>query len=301
MYLKTLVFALLTGISLGATASQKDLLDVGLSTNDVKKDFPWALLPTIDDVKSNVNSTLVQKLGLSAEYAKSVPVGRIFTSEWYQVKVDDKVYVVDQFARYWLLVDGSVNFFMFENGVQSINVSNRSRDAMLMARPLFESLLSHMVIYPSLNPNKKDIVYVFMDVNCPHSKKFHLTRRKDLQLAGFEFRYIPFNALSNSSQTTAVSDAIWCAKQMDVRMDLMDKVYLSKNATAALHGIGPEIIRDATCSDESRYAKYVYETFTDVHQLSGTPVFINSSGVVFYGAAAFERGNGAKLNAGRAP
>lgn len=296
MHLKLFVFALASCMSISSVAAQPENMNVGLSTSDVKKSFPWAMLPTIEEVRNNVNYTLINKLGLSEDYAKSVPVGRIFTSEWYQVKVDNKVYVIDQFAKYWLMVDGDVNFFMFENGVQSINVSNKSRDAMLMARPLFESLLSHMVIYPSLHSSKKDVVYVFMDINCPHSRKFHLTKRKDLQLAGFEIRYIPFNALSTTSQTESVTDAVWCSKGMDVRADLMDKVYLSKNASAAIHSIGPAVIKDVKCSDESRYALAVYKSFIDVHQLSGTPVFINSSGVVFYGTAAFERGNVSNLN-----
>lgn len=292
MFSTRIIFKKKLAVAVMLCAFSSHLVAAGQHVEQMKTDIlswaPWSKLPVMEDVRNNVTATLVSKLGLSKEFAENVPLSRVFTSEWYQVKVDNKVYVVDQHAKYWLLVDGNVNFFMFDKGIQSINVSNRARDSMLNAGPLFEQMLDTMVVYPSLNGSRREIVYVFMDLSCPHSKSFHLTRRQELQLAGFEFRYIPFAALRKSNQIESMTRFIWCGSSLETKRELIDKAYMSANTSAAHAAVHSSA---SSCSTTQKNALKIFETFTENHQLSGTPVFLNESGILFYGVASFERGN----------
>lgn len=265
--------------------------ELAVSKDDVKEHYSWALLPAMSDVQANVAKTLVEKLKLEPGYAGKVPVGRIFTSEWYQVMVDNKVYVIDQYAKYWLMVDGEVNFFMFENGVQSVNQSNRSRDSLLMFRPLLESMSDYVVVYPSLKPNVRNVVYVFMDIACPFSKAFHLTKRQTLQMEGFEFRYIPFSARRKNKQQGKLQQVVWCASNQDEKHMWLDKIYTSVKPEDTYYSLGASAINEDTCPTAGHRALNIFETVIDNHRLTGTPMFINDNGVIFYGYDAFLRGN----------
>lgn len=253
--------------------------------------YSWVLLPSMKEVRSSVQKTLIGKLKLEPEYVKTVPIGRIFTSEWYQVMVDNKVYVIDQHAKYWLLVDGEVNFFMFENGVQSVNQSNKSRDALLTLRPLLNAMNETVVTYPSMKAGERKLIYVFMDVSCPHSKAFHLTKRQNMQLEGFEFRYLPFSARKKNRQLEKLQQVAWCAPSQEEKQMWLDKIYTSPKADDVYYALGQKGIDNQTCSTGQLRSLKTFDTVIENHQLAGTPVFMNESGVIFYGYDAFLRGN----------
>jgi hypothetical protein len=234
------------------------------------------------EVRDNVESRMINELGLKPEIAKNVPVSRLFVSDWFGVSIDNKGYVVNSDASYWMQ-GGMGEMFMFTPSIQRVSISNGNRERLLNLMLLINAHKDTLVTYPSTTGYVRERIYAFMDVTCPYCRRFHLTERQEFQAKGYEFVYIPYAREPNNIDMVNLNLWAFCAKDNLHSKRNIDSAYL---ATPKIRG---KMASAPACNDGSlKFIEFLVgsgERFGVV----GSPAFFTGSADVIYGSDALER------------
>jgi len=170
-----------------------------------------------ENVAENIKPITNGKEGISVE--------RLMSSEWFSVSVDGKGYLTDPYAENWLRTSFE-GLYSFTDGIKQISVSNETRES-LLGLSLFLRSINEML--PSYGGNSsKETIYAFVDVTCPHCKKFHLTARAEIEKSGVRIVYVPFaRSASNQSQVAANMEVFCSSNLKETKSNLNDAYLLS--------------------------------------------------------------------------
>lgn len=270
--------------TLNIQAVELDTAIVEIEKSEIESTAPWISFPSIKTVENKARARLISELNINESMAKKVSAYRVYTSDWYQVAVEEKSYIIDRDAKYWMSGESVGNIFLFQDGIAPVNVNNEVRESLITISGLAKRWPGPTAIYPSTNNNiplKK--VFIFMDLSCPFCKEFHLTKRESLQQKGYEIVYLPFVRDVDDKKIKSLHERVFCLNDQNAKDSLITQIYLNgiKSApdTSSLEGcnIIDKTFFNTLAESGARY------------NLTGTPLFITESGGVFYGYSAFSQ------------
>lgn len=230
-------------------------------------------------MKERVRAKLVEELKVSEASVQSLKMDRMFTSDWFMVSVEGKQYVVDNTAKNWLRSDLD-GFFVFDQGVRQVAISNEGRESLMKMRLLLQSVED---LLPSYGNSAVEPIYAFIDVTCPHCRKFHLTQLANIEKAGHRIVYVPFLRDTSDYQAKKLNLDTFCKDTTDGIKSAMNTLYL-KDRSDLKKGI------QAPACNNYQKATFEFLLFNgERYGLIGSPMFLTPAGEVVYGGPALER------------
>lgn len=229
-------------------------------------------LSSITDVESNVKKTIK---GISR--GDSLSVERLLASEWFAVSVDGKSYLTEPLAENWLRTDFN-GFYSFSNGIKEISVSNSTRESFIYLSSYLESIKEFL---PSYGPAEyKEKVFAFVDVTCPHCKKFHLTERAKFEARGIKIIYVPFSRDASRKSAIDANMAAFCSPDILTTKSNLDNVYMLSKLEMSSKSWFPK----CTKIQQSIFSFLIGNG--ERYSLRGSPMFLTELGDALYGSAA---------------
>lgn len=230
-------------------------------------------LSSIDTVKGNV----IENIKPITNGGEDVNIERLMSSEWFSVSVDGKGYLTDPDGKNWLRTSFE-GLYSFTDGVKQITVSNKTRES-LMGLSLFLKGIEEML--PSYGPNSpKETIYAFVDVTCPHCKKFHLTARSEIEKTGVKLVYVPFARSVNNQAQISANMEVFCSPNTGEIKNNLDEVYL----------LSPIELTSKMWSPKCNKLQQAVFSFLvgngHRYNFKGSPMFLTELGDALYGTSS---------------
>lgn len=269
------VFGLMASLCSLPALSQSSPYEISLSAEVLG----YADLTPMPVMKDRIREKLVGELKVSADSVRDLKLDRMFTSDWFMVSVEGKQYVVDNTAKNWLRSDLD-GFFVFDQGVRQVAISNDGRESLMKMRVLLQSVED---LLPSYGRDTLEPIYAFIDVTCPHCRKFHLTQLANIEKAGHRIVYVPFLRDMDDYHAKKMNLTVFCKSTTTEIKSALDEIYL-KDRKDLKKGIPAP-----TCNN---YQKATFDFLLangERYGLIGSPMFLTPVGEVVYGGPALER------------
>lgn len=229
-------------------------------------------LSNLEDVKANVAESL-RKFSSEGE----MHVERLMSSEWFAVSVDGRGYLTEPFADNWLRTDFN-GLYSFSYGIREISVTNSTRESFIY---LLNFLSSIDEFLPSYGPRKyKEKIYAFVDVTCPHCKKFHLTERASFEEKGIRVIYVPFARDVSRKSTIDANMFAFCSPDILSTKSKLNDVYMMSKLELSSKSWFPK----CTKIQQSIFSFLIGNG--ERYSLRGSPMFLTEMGDALYGTAA---------------
>jgi hypothetical protein len=188
---------------------------------------PSLALSTMAEVEENVSAKIAGAWG----YEGDVKISRIFASDMFAVNFKGATYITDSSAESWIQ-NGNTGFFQFSPYVRRVATSNYDRENLMKFGVFIEKLKRHLPTYKAF-AGEREHIYVFVDMTCPHCRKFHLSQRVKFQKKGYSFTYIPFLRDPSNKRFSALNKWTFCADVESVKTNI-DNVYSESIVNKAL-------------------------------------------------------------------
>lgn len=274
-HLPSVVLGLIASLWSLSALSQSSLYEISLS----EEVLGYAELTPMPVMKDRIREKLMGELKVSSDSVKELKMDRMFTSDWFMVSVEGKQYVVDNTAKNWLRSDLD-GFFVFDHGVRQVAISNEGRESLMKMRILLQSVED---LLPGYGSDTVEPIYAFIDVTCPHCRKFHLTQLSNIEKSGHRIVYVPFLRDMDDYQAKKINLNTFCKSTTAEVKSALDEIYLRDRK---------DLKKGVPAPACNNYQKATFDFLLangERYGLIGSPMFLTPTGEVVYGGPALER------------
>lgn len=263
-----------------ADSKEMDIKHLTINEVELRKSAKWLSYLELNKVKERASNKLKKSLDLPIEALDNVSIARVFTSNWYQVSVDQSIYIIDENADYWMQGSAIGNVFIFDDTVTPVNVNNETREMLSKIVSFVSNSPEYAIVY---KPRQISLgkIFVFMDLSCPFCREFHLSNKENILNEGYELWYIPFIRDENKKSIKLTLET-FCSFDNELKKSNINNHYIDPKNNKMI----------ASSQDCSPTQKAVLDTLMrsgGIYSLTGTPLFITESTGLFYGYSAIQQ------------